>query len=162
MLFGRGIKNPIKIADKGVTQWKYTTCGYCSTGCSIEVGLNAAGKAVSARGVGDAPVNQGKLCIKGIFEHELFNSANRGKTPLLREKTIDPYCEVTWDAALDRTAVEFQRIQDKYGRDSVAVVSTGQILTEEFYTLGKLVRGVIGTNNYDGNTTLCMASAVSG
>ncbi len=162
MLFGRRIKNPIKIADKDITQWKYTTCGYCSTGCSIEVGLNAAGKAVSARGVGDAPVNQGKLCIKGIFEHELFNSANRGETPLLREKPIDPYRKVGWDAALDHTAAEFQRIQEKYGRDSVAIVSTGQILTEEFYTLGKLVRGVIGTNNYDGNTTLCMASAVSG
>ena len=39
MLFGRHTKNPIKIADKGVTDWKYTTCGYCSTGCSIEVGL---------------------------------------------------------------------------------------------------------------------------
>ena len=35
-------------------------------------------------------------------------------------------------------------------------------MTEEFYTLGKLARGVIGTNNYDGNTTLCMSSAVSG
>ena len=162
MLFGRRIKNPIRIADKGVVDWKYTTCGYCSTGCSIEVGLNAAGKAVSARGVGDAPVNQGKLCIKGIFEHELFNSANRGETPLLREKPIDPYRKAGWDEALDRTAAEFQRIQEKYGRDSVAIVSTGQILTEEFYTLGKLVRGVIGTNNYDGNTTLCMASAVSG
>src|SRR5919201_1571209 len=43
-----------------------------------------------------------------------------------------------------------------------AIVSTGQLLTEEFYTLGKLVRSQIGTNNYDGNTTLCMASAVSG
>ena len=162
MLFGRKIKNPIKIADKSVTQWKYTTCGYCSTGCSIEVGLNAAGKAVSARGVGDAPVNQGKLCIKGIFEHELFNSSNRGETPLRREKTTDPYRTAGWDEALDHTAAEIQRIQEKYGRDSVAILSTGQILTEEFYTLGKLVRGVIGTNNYDGNTTLCMASAVSG
>ena len=162
MLFGRRIKNPIKIADKGVTTWKYTTCGYCSTGCSIEVGLNRDGKAVTARGVGDAPVNQGKLCIKGIFEHELFGSANRGETPLLRQKNIDPYRKAGWDAALDHTAAEFKRIQEKYGRDSVAIVSTGQILTEEFYTLGKLTRGVIGTNNYDGNTTLCMASAVSG
>ena len=162
MLFGRHTKNPIKIADKGVTDWKYTTCGYCSTGCSIEVGLNAQGKAVAARGVGDASVNQGKLCIKGIFEHELFNSANRGSTPLMRDKPIDTYAPVSWDAALDRTAAEFKSIQEKYGRDSVAIVSTGQILTEEFYTLGKLTRGVIGTNNYDGNTTLCMASAVSG
>jgi len=63
MLFGRKKKNPIKLADKGAVDWKYTTCGYCSTGCSIEVGLNADGKAVSARGVGDADVNRGKLCI---------------------------------------------------------------------------------------------------
>lgn len=162
MLFGRNQKNPIKIADKGVVDWKYTTCGYCSTGCSIEVGLNAEGKAVASRGVDNASVNQGKLCIKGIFEHELFSSSNRGKTPLMRQKTIEPYAETSWDAALDRSAAEFKRIQEKYGRDSVAIVSTGQILTEEFYTLGKLTRGVIGTNNYDGNTTLCMASAVSG
>lgn len=162
MLFGRQKKNPIKMADKGVVEWKYTTCGYCSTGCSIEVGVNAEGKGVAARGVGDAPVNQGKLCIKGIFEYELFNSANRGTVPLVRERSIDPYREAGWDEALDYTAAEIQRIQAKYGRDSVAIVSTGQILTEEFYTLGKLARGVIGSNNYDGNTTLCMASAVSG
>ncbi|MBI5380231.1 MAG: molybdopterin-dependent oxidoreductase, partial [Nitrospirae bacterium] len=54
------------------------------------------------------------------------------------------------------------RIQSMYGQDALAVVSTGQIYTEEFYTLGKLVRGGLGTNHYDGNTTLCMASAVSG
>ena len=59
-------------------------------------------------------------------------------------------------------ASEIKRIQSTYGRDAFAIVSTGQILTEGFYTLGKLARGVIGTNNYDGNTTLCMASAVSG
>jgi assimilatory nitrate reductase catalytic subunit len=44
----------------------------------------------------------------------------------------------------------------------VGVISTGQLVTEEFYTLGKLVQLGIGTRNYDGNTTLCMASAVSG
>ncbi len=59
-------------------------------------------------------------------------------------------------------ASEIKRIQSTYGRDAFAIVSTGQILTEGFYTLGKLARGIIGTNNYDGNTTLCMASAVSG
>ena len=162
MLFGRSKKNPVKIVDKGVVDWKYTTCGYCSTGCSIEVGLNKQGEAVASRGVGNADVNRGKLCIKGIFEHELFKSAGRGEEPLFRQRIFDDFKPVSWDAALDKTAAEIQRIQSTYGRDSFAVVSTGQILTEEFYTLGKLVRGAIGTNNYDGNTTLCMASAVSG
>ncbi len=162
MLFGRNKKNPIKIADKGVVEWKYTTCGYCSTGCSIEVGLDKKGDAVTSRGVADADVNRGKLCLKGIFEHELFKSAGRGRVPLMRKKRFDEFKEASWDEALDKTASEIKRIQEKYGRDSFAIVSTGQIMTEEFYTLGKLARGVIGTNNYDGNTTLCMSSAASG
>jgi len=162
MLFGRRRKNPIRIADKGVKAWRYTTCGYCSTGCSIEVGLDQDGKAVATRGVGSADVNRGKLCIKGIFEHELFYSAQRGDTPLIREKRHEAFREASWDDALERTAQEIRRIQGAHGRDAFAIVSTGQIMTEEFYTLGKLARGLVGTNNYDGNTTLCMASAVSG
>ncbi len=162
MLFGRSKKNPIKIADKGVVEWKYAACGYCSTGCSIEVGLNAEGKAVASRGVADADVNRGKLCLKGIFEHELFDSAGRGLTPKIRQHWHQPWQNTDWDTALDKVHDEILRIQEKHGRDSFAVISTGQMLTEEFYTLGKLTRGLIGTNNYDGNTTLCMASAVSG
>ncbi|MCK4744141.1 MAG: nitrate reductase [Sulfuriflexus sp.] len=162
MLFGRKQKNPIKIADKGVVEWKYAACGYCSTGCSIEVGLNDAGKPIASRGVADADVNRGKLCLKGIFEHELFDSAGRGTEPKMREQWYEPWQNTSWDAALDKTHDEIVRIQEKYGRDSFAIISTGQMLTEEFYTLGKLTRGLIGTNNYDGNTTLCMASAVSG
>lgn len=162
MLFGRKQKNPIKIRDKGVAEWKYSTCGYCSVGCSIEIGLNSEGRPVTTRGVGGADVNRGKLCIKGLTEAQIFNSVGRGTEPKVRRKTFEPWETTDWDTALDTAAEHFKRIQEKYGRDSVAVVSTGQIMTEEFYTLGKLVRGVIGTNNYDGNTTLCMASAVSG
>ena len=162
MLFGRTQKNPIKIADKGVVQWKYATCGYCSTGCSIEVGLNADGKPVSSRGVAEADVNRGKLCLKGIFEHELFESAGRGTEVKIRDHWHQPWSTTNWDTALDKVHDEIRRIQEQYGRDSFAIISTGQMLTEEFYTLGKLTRGLIGTNNYDGNTTLCMSSAVSG
>ncbi len=162
MLFGRTQKNPIKIVDKGIVEWKYATCGYCSTGCAMEVGLNKEGKPVSSRGAADADVNRGKLCLKGIYEHELFDSAGRGTVPKKREQWHENWQDTDWDTALDTTHDEIRRIQEKYGRDSFAIISTGQMLTEEFYTLGKLTRGLIGTNNYDGNTTLCMASAVSG
>lgn len=162
MLFGRTQKNPIKIADKKINNWTYATCSYCSTGCAIEVGTNKQGDVVGTRGVAGADVNRGKLCVKGIFEHELFDSAGRGDTPLLRSKTNEPFRKTSWDETLDHTANEIKRIQATYGRDAFAIVSTGQIFTEEFYTLGKVVRALIGTNNYDGNTTLCMASAVSG
>ena len=162
MIFGRKTRKPISIPEKKVAEWKYSTCNYCSTGCSIEIGLDAAGKVVTSRGDAGADVNRGKLCIKGLLEHELFESPGRGREPLIRDKYYQPFQPTSWDNAMDVTAEKIKAIQQKYGRDSFAIISTGQLLTEEFYTLGKLVRGMIGTNNYDGNTTLCMASAVSG
>lgn len=162
MIFGRRKRKPISIPAKPVKEWKYTTCNYCSTGCAIELGLGEDGRIVTSRGHAGADVNRGKLCIKGLLEHELFESPGRGTVPLARDKAHLPFQPTNWDAALDTTAAKIKEIQEKYGRDAFAVVSTGQLLTEEFYTLGKLVRGQIGTNNYDGNTTLCMASAVSG
>ncbi|WP_281557134.1 nitrate reductase [Thalassomonas sp. RHCl1] len=162
MLFGRKNRKPISIPAKKVSTWKYTTCNYCSTGCSIEIGLDDEKRIVTTRGHAGADVNRGKLCIKGILEHELFESPGRGTEPLIRDKHYEKFEKTSWDHALDTTAGKIKEIQEKYGRDAFAVVSTGQLLTEEFYTLGKLTRGCIGTNNYDGNTTLCMASAVSG
>ncbi|KJS07134.1 MAG: nitrite reductase [Gammaproteobacteria bacterium BRH_c0] len=162
MIFGRKKPKPIVIPTKPVKEWKLTTCNYCSTGCSIEIGLDDNGRVVTSRGDASADVNRGKLCIKGILEHELFESPGRGVQPLIRNRFQDEFVPADWDTALDLSARKIKEIQEKYGRDSFAVVSTGQLLTEEFYTLGKLVRGCIGTNNYDGNTTLCMASAVSG
>ena len=156
MIFGRRKRKPISIPAKPVKEWKYTTCNYCSTGCAIELGLGEDGRIVTSRGHAGADVNRGKLCIKGLLEHELFESPGRGKVPLARDKAHLPFQPTSWDAALDTTATRIKDIQAKYGRDAFAVVSTGQLLTEEFYTLGKLVRGQIGTNNYDGNTTLCI------
>ena len=162
MLFGRKKRKPIVIPKKEVVEWKYSTCNYCSTGCSIELGINDQGKVVTSRGHAGADVNRGKLCIKGLLEHDLFDSAGRGTDPLIRNKPYEDFETASWDQALDITAEKIKGIQNKYGRDSFAIVSTGQLMTEEFYTLGKLARGCIGSNNYDGNTTLCMASAVSG
>src|SRR5262249_17867349 len=115
MLFGRKQRNPIKIADKGVVEWRYATCGYCSTGCALEIGINAIGTPVATRGSAGADVNRGKLCIKGIFEHELFTSSGRGTVPLLRQSRSGPPAPVTWDAALDRFSREIKRIQTVHG-----------------------------------------------
>ena len=67
-----------------------------------------------------------------------------------------------WDEAIGTMAHRFRETQQKYGPESVGVISTGQLVTEEFYTLGKLVQLGLGTRNYDGNTTLCMSTAVAG
>ncbi len=145
-----------KIPDK----WVSTTCGYCSVGCGMFIGVKD-GHAVSVRGDPDHPVNLGKLCPKGLSEHYTLEAQNRARYPLLRNKR-GRLARVAWDHAFTVMAEKFRAVQEKHGCEALGVVSTGQLVTEEFYTLGKLVQLGLGTKNYDGNTTLCMASAVSG
>lgn len=148
---GRG---PVS-ASRAVDQWVRTTCGYCSVGCGMRLGVRD-GKAVAVEGDPDHPVNRGRLCPKGLSEHLMISSDGRLTTP-----TIDGRAS-TWDAALDRVVDGFRDVMERHGPESVAVLSTGQLVTEEFYALGKLVRLGMGIHHFDGNTTLCMASAVSG
>ncbi len=140
-------------------RWVKTTCGYCSVGCGMLVGVRD-GRAVTVRGNPDHPVNRGKLCPKGLSEHHILSAPGRARTPLLRKDGV--LTPVSWDEALDTMAERFREIQSRHGNEAVGVIGTGQLLTEEFYTLGKLVQLGLRTRNYDGNTTLCMASAVSG
>ena len=146
-------------AQKIPDRWVATTCGYCSVGCGMFVGVKD-GRAVSVRGNPDHPVNLGKLCPKGLSEHYTLDAPNRATHPLLRKQ--GKLVPVSWDEALETMVEKFRAAQERCGGDALGVISTGQLVTEEFYTLGKLVQLGLGTKNYDGNTTLCMASAVSG
>jgi anaerobic selenocysteine-containing dehydrogenase len=148
-------------AEKSADNWIATTCGYCSVGCGMFIGVRD-GRAVSVRGNLDHPVNAGKLCPKGLAEHYTLSAGERLTTPLLRAARGRDLKPASWDRALDTMVERFRSVQEKHGPDALGVISTGQLVTEEFYTLGKLVQLGFGTRNYDGNTTLCMASAVAG
>ncbi len=144
-----------RIADT----WVKTTCGYCSVGCGMLIGIKD-GKAVAARGNPDHPVNRGKLCPKGLSEHHILDAPGRARLPLLRKD--GKLVPVSWDEALDTMIEKFRAVQAQFGNDALGVIGTGQLLTEECYALGKLVQLGFRTRNNDGNTTLCMASAVAG
>jgi assimilatory nitrate reductase catalytic subunit len=140
-------------------RWVPTTCGYCSVGCGIEIGVRN-GKAIASRPDVHHPVNHSRLCPKGLSEHYTIGSEARARYPLLRVN--GKLTRISWDDAIGTMVERFTAAQNRYGASSLGVISTGQLVTEEFYALGKLVQLGFGTNNYDGNTTLCMASAVSG
>jgi anaerobic selenocysteine-containing dehydrogenase len=150
-----GFTSSQKVPDR----WVATTCGYCSVGCGMFVGVKD-GKAVSVRGNSNHPVNRGMLCPKGLSEHHTLEADTRAQYPLLRKN--GKLVRVGWEEALSTLVEKFRGVQEKYGREALGVLSTGQLVTEEFYVLGKLVQLGFATKNYDGNTTLCMASAVSG
>jgi assimilatory nitrate reductase catalytic subunit len=146
-------------AQKTTERWVATTCGYCSVGCGLFIGVKN-GKAVAVRGNPDHPVNRGMLCPKGLSEHHTIDSPLRARYPMRRRK--GRLVRTTWEDALGTMVSGFRTVQERYGHNAVGVISTGQLVTEEFYTLGKLVQLGIRTRNYDGNTTLCMSTAVAG
>jgi anaerobic selenocysteine-containing dehydrogenase len=146
-------------ASKVADRWVETTCGYCSVGCGMLLGIRD-GKAVAVRGNPNHQVNRGKLCPKGLSEHYTLAAKGRALHPLLKRN--GKFEQIAWDEALDTMVAKFRGVQQRYGAGALGVISTGQLVTEEFYALGKLVQLGFGTPNFDGNTTLCMASAVSG
>ena len=133
-----GYTSARKIPDK----WVATTCGYCSVGCGMFVGVKD-GRAVAVRGNPAHPVNSGTLCPKGLAEHYTLEAPNRAKYPLLRQN--GKLTRVSWDEALDAMVENFLAVQTKHGPQALGVISTGQLVTEEFYTLGKLVQLGFGT-----------------
>ena len=148
------VRGPIH-ESRAADRWVRSTCGYCSVGCGMLLGVRGD-EVVTVAGDPDHPVNRGRLCPKGLSEHHTIRADGRLTTPL-----VDG-APATWDDAFDRMLGTFRRLLDEHGPESVAIVSTGQLVTEEFYALGKLARLGLGLAHYDGNTTLCMASAVSG
>ena len=150
-----GMISDAKKPDK----WVFSTCGYCGVGCGLYIGVKN-GKAVYTQGNPKHDVNMGTLCPKGLSEHQMIDSPHRIMTPLIKKN--GELTASTWDEAYSTVADEFKRIAKTYGEKAIGVISTGQLLTEEFYTLGKFVQLGLKTNNFDGNTTLCMASAVVG
>ncbi len=145
--------------ERAPEKWVRSTCGYCGVGCGLYIGVKN-GDPVYVKGDPDHPVNRGTLCPKGLSEHEMVRAPTR--LPGAMIKRNGTFEKVGWDEAFSTVAEKFKAIQKEHGKGAVGVVSTGQLLTEEFYTLGKFVQLGLETNNYDGNTTLCMASAVMG
>ena len=65
---------------------------------------------------------------------------------------------ITWEKAYSVIAEKFGKINAKYGRGSLAFLSTGQIPFEDMALLGYIGRFGLGMEG-DGNTRLCMATA---
>ena len=149
-----------------VTSWVYSVCGYCSVGCGLKIGVNAAGEAVAVKGNDLHPTNAGRVCVKGLYEYKVLNDKDlrvgeRAKYPLLRNSS-GGWDIITWDAAITLLAQKIIEAVNVSGPDSVGIYNTGQWTLEEYYSMGKLGKGAIGTSVMDSNTRLCMAAAVYG
>jgi anaerobic selenocysteine-containing dehydrogenase len=134
-----------------------TVCGFCSTGCALNIHLRE-GEPVNLTADPEYSVNLGMACPKGWEALTPLKAPDRGTTPLLREKQ-GGMRRVSWDAALREFRERFKSIQEKFGQESIAFLSTGQICTEEMALLGCLFKFGMGGLHCDSNTRQCMATA---
>ncbi len=138
-----------------------STCCYCGVGCGVLIATED-GRITGVRGDPEHPANFGRLCTKGASLDQTVDAASRLLYPERRSRRAQPGQRLDWDAALDEAADRFAGIIRAHGPDAVAFYVSGQLLTEDYYVFNKLAKGLIGTNNIDTNSRLCMSSAVSG
>ncbi|HAJ71114.1 MAG TPA: nitrate reductase [Methylophilaceae bacterium] len=138
-----------------------STCCYCGVGCGVII-KTENNQIVDVKGDPSHPANFGRLCTKGSTLHLSAKLDARALYPEMRTQRGALRERVTWDASLDYVVDKFADTIEKYGPDSVAFYISGQLLTEDYYVFNKLAKGLIGTNNVDTNSRLCMSSAVTG
>ncbi len=134
-------------------------CGFCSTGCSLDAHLQD-GSAVNLTPTVGYPVNLGMACPKGWEALTPLDATDRATVPLLRRSKGESLEAVDWPTALDAFVRRMRNVQTAHGPDSVAFLSTGQIVTEEMALLGALAKFGMGFVHGDGNTRQCMATSV--
>src|SRR5690606_36630953 len=141
-----------------------TTCCYCGVGCGVIVQVQ--GDAITGvRGDPDHPANFGRLCTKGSSLHLSAKPAlyrqSRALHPEMRTRRDQPRQQASWDETLTYVADRFHETIAWHGAHSVAFYVSGQLLTEDYYVFNKLAKGLIGANNIDTNSRLCMSSGVA-
>jgi anaerobic selenocysteine-containing dehydrogenase len=151
--FGLG-KVPARLKPDDTTN---VVCGFCSTGCSLNIHLQK-GQGINLTPTADYPVNLGMACPKGWEALAPLHAHDRATTPLLRNARGDME-ETDWDSAMQIFCLRMKAIQDKHGPESIAFLSSGQIVTEEMAFLGALAKFGIGMVHCDSNTRQCMATS---
>ena len=142
-----------------------STCPYCGVGCGVII-ESEGNQITGVRGDPLHPANFGRLCSKGTNLHLTATAAVTLQTrllhPMQRASRDSAPQRISWDAALDSAAKKFAQVIADHGPDAVGFYISGQLLTEDYYVFNKLAKGLIGTNNIDSNSRLCMSSAVAG
>jgi ferredoxin-nitrate reductase len=153
--------SPFSNVDEGtpVDRWVPSTCGVCSIGCGIEIAVTGGG-IVGVRGRHGHAVNDGRLGPKGLNQYFANRHPSRATFPLIRNRE-GKHVRASWNDAMGLVVDRFNEVLASDGPDGVAIYNSGQLLLEEYYTLGKIARGGLGMANIDANTRLCTATTAS-
>ncbi len=131
-----------------------TTCAYCGVGCTFRAEMRGE-ELVRMVPWKDGKANRGHSCVKGRFAWGYAQHQDRILNPMIRASVDQPWREVSWDEAIDYTALEFRRIQAKYGTRSIGGITSSRCTNEETFLVQKLIRQGFGNNNVDTCARVC-------
>ncbi|WP_442756296.1 formate dehydrogenase subunit alpha [Methylocystis sp. JAN1] len=131
-----------------------TTCAYCGVGCTFKAEMRGE-EVVRMVPWKDGKANHGHSCIKGRFAYGYAHHGDRITTPMIREKITEPWREVSWDEAIAFAADRLKATQEKYGKNSVGVITSSRCTNEESYLVQKLARQGFRNNNTDTCARVC-------
>ena len=155
-----GSRGAFQMSDvKQPLQYVATTCPYCGVGCGLNLVVKE-GKVVGVEPYKRSPVNEGKLCPKGMTCDEFIHSPDRITTPLIKKD--GKFEEASWDEALDLVAKKFKETSDKNGPKALGFQVSCRTPNEECYIMQKWARVAFKTNNIDNCARICHGPSVAG
>ena len=150
-----GTLNEKSVIDIGTPEHSVlTTCAYCGVGCQFKAEMRGD-ELVRMVPYKHGKANRGHSCVKGRFAYGYASHKDRILKPMIRDSINDPWQEVSWDEAMAYAAGRMQAIQEKYGRQSVGVITSSRCTNEETYLVQKLTRAVFRNNNTDTCARVC-------
>ncbi len=137
-----------------------TTCPYCGVGCQMDLHV-IDNRIVGVSAPAGVEPNFGNLCVKGRFGMDFVGSGKRITGPLLRSGG-GKFESIGWEKAIGLVAKKLTGIINKYGPDSIGILSSAKVTNEENFLMSRFARAAIGTNNIDHCARLCHASTITG
>jgi anaerobic selenocysteine-containing dehydrogenase len=144
------------LTEDDVDQWVQSASLLHSNGDGLDIAVKD-GRIVGVRGRAVDRVNHGRVDPKDLYAWQANNSPDRLTRPLIRRD--GQLVETDWDTAMDAVVGRCRELLEEQGPSAIGFYTTGQLFLEEYYTLGLVAHGGIGTNHVDGNTRLCTATA---
>jgi len=131
-----------------------TTCAYCGVGCTFRAEMKGD-EVVRMVPAKSGKANDGHSCVKGRFAWGYATHKDRIMNPMIREKTTDPWKEVSWEEAIQYAADKFKGLQEKYGRKSIGGITSSRCTNEEVWVVQKMIRAAFRNNNTDTCARVC-------
>ncbi|MDI6864081.1 molybdopterin-containing oxidoreductase family protein [Thermodesulfovibrio yellowstonii] len=126
------VKSVLALGKKPVSLPQYvpTTCEMCFWRCGV-IAKVVDGKVVKLDGNPLHPNSRGKLCARGHGGIGLLYDSDRLKTPLINtgSRGEAKFKKASWDEALGYVADRMQKIKEKYGAESVGLLTHGTVST---------------------------------